>query len=61
VGKPKLKYFESAEKDLQKTGLRNWRRSSRTESSGGQFWKWLKFTKGKFPEEEEREGEEEAK
>jgi len=42
VGKPKLRWLESAEEDAKEHGDV----SSRTENSGGQFWKRLRFTKG---------------
>ena len=36
VGKPKLKWLESAEEDIKNVDVRNWRRN-RTKNSGGQF------------------------
>jgi hypothetical protein len=45
VGKPKLRWLESAEGDL-KMGVRNWRRMSQDrEQWGCNFWKKLSFTK----------------
>jgi hypothetical protein len=45
VIEPKLGSLESFEEEVKNMGMRNWGRKCRTESSGGQFWKRLRFTK----------------
>jgi hypothetical protein len=41
-----LRWLESVEEDIKNVGVRNWRfTSKRTQNSGGQFWKRLRFSK----------------
>jgi len=45
VGKPKFRWLESVEEDLQKIDVRNADVGHWTEKSGGKFWRRLMFTK----------------